>query len=96
MTNFIGWTVDERERYAYITGSPVASLLAAMTDQEWFHNDEQRHEIDMLKQDIGGLREKNESLVDLLEVATADLALVEKHADKDPLKEVKALCAVTL
>jgi hypothetical protein len=52
-------TIEEQERLLYITNDPAHPLAAVAYDESWFLQDEQEHEIRMLKEE---LKEANRKL----------------------------------
>lgn len=83
-------SLPERERLAYIYNLPVAKLLAQFCDLDGSQNDEMRHEIDMLKDEVKELQATRQD-IDLQEEC-ADLAdEVEDQGKK--LRQIEILCS---
>lgn len=70
-------TIEERERLAYITNSPVRHLLAALVDAEWENHNELTHEIDGLKTEVNALNALKDELQQEISFANGKVERLE-------------------
>ena len=85
-------TIEERERLAYITNSPVQPLLEFCLTAESNRTEELEHEIRQLKDELTATKEQAQELKEKVEEASGHVAYATERLQAE-LKNVERLCA---